>query len=285
MEDQAFGLRKLLAKQKTIEHGKFITVASGKGGVGKSNFSANLAYILARQYRKDILLIDADIGMGNIHLLLNADPSKNMRQVFSGVPIEEVIVESNGFYALLGFSGLDRLDELEELEFHRVIEGLERVSGQFDYVIIDTGAGIDAKVTSFLRASHTTYIVTTPEPTAMMDAYALIKSLYTLYGYQRFKVVVNMCRSRSEGVQTFEKLRQSTQKFLELELVLAGVLPQTPRIRQCVESRSLIAQRYPHENFSRALAKVAAAEAGARSGGGASEYWSKVVGFLRGKAG
>ncbi len=284
MEDQAFGLRKLLAKKKSITNGKFVTVASGKGGVGKSNFSANLAYTLAKQYHKDILLIDADIGMGNIHLLLNADPSKNMRQVFNGVPIEQVIVESNGFYALLGFSGLDRLDELEELEFHRVIEGLERVSGQFDYVIIDTGAGIDAKVTSFLRASHTTYIVTTPEPTAMMDAYALIKSLYSLYGYQRFKVVVNMCRSRSEGVQTFEKLRQSTQKFLELELVLAGVLPQTPRIRQCVEARALIAERYPNENFSRALGRIAAAEAGARAIGGAAEYWSKVVGFLRGKA-
>lgn len=284
MEDQAHGLRKLLAKKKPIENGKFITVASGKGGVGKSNFSANLAYTLANRHKKDILLIDADIGMGNIHLLLNADPSKNMRQVFNGVPIENVIVESNGFYALLGFSGLDRLDELEELEFHRILEGLERVSKQFDYVIIDTGAGIDAKVTSFLRASHTTYIVTTPEPTAMMDAYALVKSLYTLYGYHRFKVVVNMCRSRSEGEQTFEKLRRSTQKFLDLELVLAGVLPQTPRIRQCVESKSLIAERFPHENFSRALGKIAAAEAGVSRSSGASEYWSKVVGFLRGKA-
>lgn len=286
MEDQAFGLRKLLAKQKPVEHGKFIAVASGKGGVGKSNFSANLAYLLANQYRKRVLLIDADIGMGNLHILLNADPSKNMRQVFNGHPVEEVLVETKGFYTLLGFSGLDRLDELESLEFHRVIDGLEAVSKKFDYVLIDTGAGIDTKVTGFLRASQTTYVVTTPEPTAMMDAYALIKSLYGLYGYSSFKVVVNMCRTRQEGHETFDKLRRSTQKFLEMELTLAGALPHTSRIRQCVESKSLIVERFPKENFSRALERIAAAEADSPLPlGGASEYWSRVMGFLQGKGG
>ncbi len=285
MEDQAYGLRKLLAANKRGENSKFITVASGKGGVGKSNFSANLAYTLANRHRKDILLIDADIGMGNLHILLDADPRKNMRQVFNGQPIEDVIVATRGFYTLFGFSGLEHLDELEELEFHKVLEGLERISKQFDYVIIDTGAGLDAKVTSFLRASHMTYIITTPEPTAMMDAYALMKSLYMLYGYNRFRLVVNMCRSKEEGIQTFEKLRLSIRKFLDTELELAGVLPSTARVRQCVEEKVLIVERFPNDNFSRALTRIAADETGTVVSAGTNEYWSKVIGFLRNKRG
>ncbi len=283
MEDQVQGLRKLLAKEKTLENSKFITVASGKGGVGKSNFSANLAYTLANSFEKKILLIDADIGMGNIHILLNADPTKNMKQVFNGEEIEKVIVRAKGFYALLGFSGLDSLAELEDFEFNRVVDGLNRISGSFDYVIIDTGAGIDKKVTSFLRASNTTYVITTPEPTAMMDAYALIKSLYGIYGYDHFKVIINMCKSKSEGLRTFEKLRLSSKKFMDLDLELAGLLPFTSNVRKCVEAKALITEAFPSDTFSSELKKIAISEIGEQPVSGDADFWSKVVNYLRPK--
>lgn len=283
MDEQIQGLKRLMQRKSSVIGSKFITVASGKGGVGKTNFSVNYAYTLANHFGKKVLLIDADIGMANIHILLGADPSKNMRQVLSGESIERVLVHSRGFDALLGFSGIDTITEMEEIETHRLLEGLERISSRYDYVIIDTGAGIDNKIIGFLRASNKSYIVTTPEPTALMDAYALIKSLYNLYGYGRFKVVVNMCKSKKEGWETFEKLRSSTKKFLGLDLELLGILSYTTNLRRCVLAKELIAESFPADPFSIDMKKIASLEAGELVSEQSGNFWGKVIDFLKAK--
>ena len=282
MMDQASGLRELVAKNSTT-NSKFITVASGKGGVGKTNFAVNFAYTMANSFGKKILLIDADIGMANIHLFLNADPSKNIKNLFNGEPIESIIHHTYGFDALLGFSGIEDIFEMEDVSIQTIINELEKISSRYDYVVIDTGAGIDQKVAAFLRASHKAYIITTPEPTALMDAYALIKSIYNIYGYNNFKIVVNMCKNKEEGELTFNKLKVSAKKFLGIDLELIGILPYTNNLRHAVKNKELICMRYPKDPYTQNIATICKNELQLQESKG-ENFWRKLFDMM-GKSG
>ena len=279
MIDQASGLRELVAK-KGESNSKFITVASGKGGVGKTNFAVNFSYVMANVFKQKILLIDADIGMANIHLFLDADPSKNIKNLFMGEKIEDLIHHTYGFDALLGFSGIDDIFELEEVSIQAIVNQLENVSKGYDYVIIDTGAGIDEKVAAFLRASHKSYIITTPEPTALMDAYALIKSIYNIYGYNNFKIVVNMCKNKEEGIATFNKLKVSVKKFLGIDLELLGVLPYTNNLRKAVKQKEIVARAYPKDGYSLNIKEICQKELKVEKTDTNGRFWHKLMDFM-----
>ncbi len=278
MNEQATGLKKLMAQNRG-QNSKFITIASGKGGVGKTNFAVNFAYVLANQFDKRVLLIDADIGMANVHLFLNADPKKNIKNLFFGERVEDVIQKSYGFDVLLGFSGIDELEELDEVSIQSIIFDLERISSGYDYVLIDTGAGVDEKVISFLRASHKAYIITTPEPTALMDAYALIRSIYNLYGYESFKVVVNMCKNKEEGSVTFNKLKMTVKKFLGIDIELLGYLPYTNNLRVSVKNKELITMKYPRDGYSQNIRKIGRAET-QQSAKRDDKFWHRLFEFM-----
>ncbi|MRI83753.1 MAG: flagellar biosynthesis switch protein FlhG [Nitratiruptor sp.] len=280
MNDQAWGLRELVAKKRT-QNSKFITIASGKGGVGKTNFAVNFSYVMANEFAKKILLIDADIGMANIHLFLNTDPNKNLKSFFAGAKLEDVIQEAYGFDVLLGFSGIDELRELDAFSVQSIIYDLDRLSMDYDYVIIDTSGGVDEKVMSFLRASNKSYIITTPEPTALTDAYALIRSIYNLYGYERFKIVVNMCRSEEEGQTVFNKLQTTVKKFLGIDIELLGILPYTNSLPQAVRNKELIAMKYPKDIFTASVKRICEIEANVKPSQGEDEnFWQKIFDFM-----
>ncbi len=278
MIDQASGLRALVSKNG-IHNSKFITIASGKGGVGKTNFALNFSYILAQEFKKKVLLIDADIGMANIHLFLDLDPVKNMKHLFMGERIENIIQKAYAFDALLGFSGLDELYEMDDMPMQTVIAQLDAVSKNYDYIIIDTGAGIDEKVAAFLRASSKSYIITTPEPTALMDAYALIKSMYNMYGYESFKIVVNMCRDREEGTLTFSKLQISVNKFLDIDVDLLGVLPYTDNLKTAVKKKELIAKSYPKDAYTKSIRQICKEELKIEPKS-QERFWQKLFHFM-----
>ena len=255
MRDQASGLRDLMAKSQ-IRNSKFVTIASGKGGVGKTNFAVNFAYLLANEFHKKILLIDADIGMANAHLFLQLSSQKSLKDLFDGVPIEDVIQRSFNIDVLSGFSGIDDVLALDETAIQTAINQLDKISQNYDYVIIDTGAGIDEKVAAFLRVSDHSIIITTPEPTAMMDAYALIKSIYNIYGYKDLKLVINMVKNQEEAEQTYSKLNMSVKKFLGIDLTFLGYLPFTNALRQAVKKKELVAHSYPRDAFTHHLRKI-----------------------------
>ena len=278
MDDQAKGLRELV-ERKREKNSKFISVASGKGGVGKTNFSVNFAYTLANDFNKKVLLIDADIGMANIHILLNIDTKKNIKNLFYGKSIEDVIVSSNGFDVILGFSGIDSMEEMDDISISMLISQLETISYKYDYIIIDTGAGIDTKVASFLRASNRSYIITTPEPTALMDAYALIKSIYNMYGYKNFKIVINMAKNKDEAISSFNKLKMSANKFLDIDLDILGFLPNTKNIKKCVTRKEIISKTFPQDPFSLEMKKICALEVQEEIEE-AGNFWKKVFNFL-----
>jgi len=278
MNEQATGLKKLVAQNRE-QNSKFITIASGKGGVGKTNFAVNFAYVLANEFKKRVLLIDADIGMANIHLFLKTDPKKNIKNLFYGEKVEDIIQKSYGFDVLLGFSGIDELEELDDVSIQSIIYDLERVSSGYDYVLIDTGAGVDDKVISFLRASHKAYIITTPEPTALMDAYALIRSIYNLYGYDSFKVVVNMCKNKEEGTVTFNKLKMTVNKFLGIDIELLGYLPYTNNLRVSVKNKELITMKYPRDSYSQNIRKIGKTET-QESEKKDEKFWHRLFEFI-----
>jgi len=281
MEEQIQGLRELIGKEDKFVNSKFISIASGKGGVGKTNFAVNFAYILANNFGKKVLLIDADIGMANVHILLNADLKKNIKKIIDGENIENLVMNIKGFDTLFGFSGIDSIAELEDFRIHKLIYQLNKISQKYDYIIIDNSPGIGEKVISFLRASNSSYIITTPEPTAIMDSYALIKSLYKLYRYSRFKIVVNMCKRKFEEKEVFNKLNFSANKFLNLNLELAGKISFSQNLEKCVKEKKLIAEVYPSDPYTIDLKNIASKEVGEPIKEKNNNFWEKVLTFLK----
>jgi len=281
MEEQAKGLLKLINERKIERNTKFLAVASGKGGVGKTNFAVNFSYLLANDFGKKVLLIDADIGMANVHILVNVNTKKTLKDILSGEKIEDIIFSTRGIDILPGFSGIDAINEVDDTAVFRFVQNLNDVSEKYDYIIIDTAAGIDNKVISFIRASSKTYVITTPEPTAIMDAYALIKSMKKLYDYSDFKVVINMVKNEEEGLETFDRLRSSVDKFVGIDLQLGGVLSHTKNIQKTVKRKQIISEVYPSDKFVLQLKKIASEELGEPPPPVKGSFWEKVVNFLR----
>ncbi|MBK3332478.1 MinD/ParA family protein [Persephonella atlantica] len=281
MEEQAKGLLKKIKESGIKRNTKFVAVASGKGGVGKTNFAVNFSYVLSNEFDKKVLLIDADIGMANVHILVNVSTKKTLKDILNGEKIEDIIFSTRGFDVLPGFSGIDAINEVEDSTVFQFVQNLNDVSENYDYIIIDTAAGIDNKVISFIRASSKTYVITTPEPTAIMDAYALIKSMKKLYDYTDFRIVVNMARNEEEGINTFERIKSSVKKFLDLDIQLGGILPYTKNIHKTVKKKQIITEVYPSEKFVMKLKHIAAEEVGQPPPPVKEKFWDRVINFLR----
>ncbi len=285
MNEQAKNLIKLMDKKSPQFNTKFFTITSGKGGVGKTNFAVNYAYILANIFRKKVLLIDADVGMANIHVLMGLNVKNDIRKILEETKIEDLIIHKDNIDILPGFSGIEEIGELEDYALTRLIQKLSNISDRYDYILIDTSAGIDNRVVSFIRASGRSYVITTPEPTSMTDAYALIKSIRKLYGYSRFKIVVNMASNFKEGFETYERLRESAKKFLNIELKLAGILPKTNNMTKAIKKKEIFCKIYSNDKFSAELKKIISKETGESVPAFAGEtFWGRVLRFLsRGK--
>ncbi len=241
---------------------KFICVSSGKGGVGKTNFSVNFSWMLANRFRKKVLLIDADIGLGNVHIVLGVSADKNLKFLMKGADIKDLIQTYRGIDVLLGFSGIDSFRELEGIDTVTVINKLEKIADDYDYVIFDAPAGINENVLKFAVSSDITYVITTPEPTSVTDAYALIKTLYKLYKFGSIKLVANMCRNKNEGFSILERVRFSCESFLEFRPKIAGVLPDSYSLKSAVRKREPIAVLSPQDAYVVALAEIVSLETG-----------------------
>lgn len=237
---------------------KTITVTSGKGGVGKTNLVASLAVALRKQ-GKEVLILDADLGLSNIDVLFDLAPKYNIQHILSGEKgLKDVIVEGpHGVRILPASSGVQELTDLDEFQRMRLIEEFDMYEEEIDVLLIDTGAGISANVAFFCVASQEIIVVTSPEPTALTDAYALIKVLFTRYQEKKFSVLVNSARNETDALDVFRRLSLAAEKFLNISLDYLGYIPFDESIRQAVRSQRAFVDVYPGSNASAKLSAIA----------------------------
>jgi flagellar biosynthesis protein FlhG len=234
-----------------------IAVASGKGGVGKTNITANLAISLCR-LNKNVLVLDADLGLSNIDVVLNLATKYNISHLFSGEKnLKDLIVDGpQGIKVLPASSGIQEMTTLDEFQRLRLIEEFEAYDEKVDYLLIDTSSGISSNVAFFCMAAQEIIIVTSAEPTALTDAYALIKVLFTKYQEKNFKVLVNNVKDEKEARDVFKRLSTAAEKFLSISLDYVGYVPHDNSVPKAVRQQKALIDIYPGSEASKSLMKI-----------------------------
>ena len=252
--DQAAGLRRM----QQLRPVKVVAVASGKGGVGKTSVSVNLAVTLARQ-GKNVILMDADLGLANVDVLLGLNTRYNLSHVISGErTLEEVITNGPaGVRIVPAASGKGRMAHLTTAEHGGLIRAFGALNDDVDIMLIDTAAGISTDVITFARAAHEVMVVVCDEPASLTDAYALIKVLNRQHDVDRFHILANMTSSSYEGRELFAKLSRVAQRFLEVSLTYMGAIPQDDFLRKAIQRQQAVVEAFPRSRSSKAFSKLA----------------------------
>ncbi|MGZ5276540.1 MAG: MinD/ParA family protein [Caldimonas sp.] len=237
--------------------GKIMAVTSGKGGVGKTFVSANLAAALAERGER-VLVLDADLGLANLDVVLNLQPKITLHDVFTGkATLEQAILAApGGFSVLLAGSGLVEYSRLTAQVREQLVEIIEQVTPRFDRILLDTGAGISDVVLHAISLADDALVIVTPEPTSMTDAYATIKVLATLQGRRHIRLIVNQVSAAGEGRTIRNQLQLVVDRFVApqlkaggdqelLVLELLGEIPIDPSVREAVQKRSLLYSNVP----------------------------------------
>lgn len=287
--DQASRLREIFrekapAAQVASWSAPVIAVTSGKGGVGKTNLSVNLATVLAERHR--LTLVDADLGMANADILCGVTPSRRLQHALplsdgsvhgrtgahpsAGANLASICLQSPlGFSLVPGSVGVARMADLHAAEQKQLLRGLAAVEARSDLVILDTGAGISPGVLGFLGVSDLVLVVATPEPTSIADAYALIKCFShraeespplerPRRDRTRVALVMNQCRSRREAESVYRRLLGACERFLEMHLPLAGVIEKDGRLADAVMARAPVVRFAPESSASAGIRSLAA---------------------------
>ena len=237
---------------------RVISITSGKGGVGKTAVVSNVAVTLARLGKK-VLIIDADLGLANVDVVLGISPPYNLNHFFSGErSLVDIMVEGpHGLKILPAGSGVQQFTRLDGQLKMQLIDALDALDEYFDVVLIDTEAGISDNVTYFNVAAQDILVVTTPEPTAITDAYALMKLLSTQYHQKRFLLAVNSVRSADEGLDVFEKLTMVSGRYLDIFIDYLGAIPFDRKMHDSVRQQQVMIELYPDSKAAKSFVDLA----------------------------
>lgn len=261
--DQAEKLRAIIKEQKqsNTSGARIITVTSGKGGVGKSNVSSNLALWFRRQGKR-VVIFDADFGLANIEVMYGVIPKYTMADImFKGKEIKDVITEGpEGVMFISGGSGIAKLVNLDNEQIKRLVNKLTELENVADVIIVDTGAGISPSVLEFVAASPEVVLVTTPEPTSITDSYALLKALAMYEGFDKentsISLVANKVASIEQSSNVYEKLSSVVTKFLDLKINYLGAVPQDTAITKAVMKQKPVSIEYPSSGAAKAFHRI-----------------------------
>jgi len=281
MLDQAQRLRQMAVKNdnKVVMQPRIITVTSGKGGVGKSNIVVNLSIALQKMGKK-VMIFDADIGMGNDDIIMGCSSKYSVFDVISkGKEIEEVVVTGPfGVKLLPGGSALTKIDDLTELQRNMFLNKLTALTG-LDYIIMDTGAGVNKSVLGFIACCEDLVIVTTPEPTSLTDAYSLLKAVKYFNIKDFAKVIINRSLDNNEANLTFNKFNNAVTKFLGMKLEYLGNIGEDKKLSYAVRQQQPVIVSYPNSGAAQDINKIASKIEGAKdkaSGSGIEGLFKKI---------
>lgn len=261
--DQAENLRNMI-KQSTAPRkmSRVVTITSGKGGVGKSSISVNLAISMARLGKK-VIILDADFGLANIEVMLGIRPKYNLADLmFRGKDLTDIITEGpEGIGFISGGSGIQELTNLTKEQVIYLTQKLFELDTMADVIIVDTGAGISDTVLEFVAASSEVLLIATPEPTSITDAYALLKTLNRRADYRKehsvIKMISNRVKNYDEGKDLYNKLSVVVNKFLNIQLEFLGALPQDSNVSKAIMVQKPITMLDENCNFTKNIQDLA----------------------------
>ena len=233
---------------------RVLAITSGKGGVGKTAVVANIAVLLARM-NKRVLILDSDLGLANIDVVFGLAPEKNLTHFFSEeMELDSILADGpSGIKILPAGSGVQRFTRLDSRQKMRLLEALDSMHNDFDIVLIDTEAGISENVTYFNTAAQEILVVTTPEPTAITDAYALMKLLSSQYHEKHFNLIVNFVRSEDDALEVFRKLTMVADRYLDISIDYLGSIPADQQMVDAIRKQQVIVDLFPTSKISLAF--------------------------------
>ncbi len=234
-----------------------IAITGGKGGVGKTSLSVNLAVALA-SHGKKVMILDADLGLANIDIMLGINPKYNLSHVINGErDLGEIIITGpEGIKIVPAASGLSEMVTLTNNEHIGLIRAFSELSEDVDTLIVDTAAGISDGVVSFAQAAQEILVVVCDEPTSITDAYALIKLLRKNHDINKFRILANMVRNQNEGTNLFKKLKLVSDKYLDVTLEYIGAIPFDENVRRAIKAQKAYYSIYPASKASMAVQKL-----------------------------
>ena len=248
--DQASGLRRM-AKPQPV---RVITIASGKGGVGKSNVTVNLAIALASLGKK-VTILDADLGLANIDVMLGLHSKKNLSHVMEGeCELEEILLDGpNGIKIIPASSGVKNMAEMSPAQHAGLVGAFSQLSHEIDILLIDTAAGISDSVISFSRAAQEVLVVVCDEPASITDAYALIKLLSKEKDIFKFHVLANMVSGPQQGREVYDKLSKVSNRFLDVALEYVGHVPYDEHLQKAIKRQKSVVEAFPRSRSAQAF--------------------------------
>lgn len=257
MRDQAEALRmKMLKAQGSLA--KSIAIVSGKGGVGKSNFSTNFAHSLHLNGKK-VIVVDMDIGMGNIHILLGVAPKYSLKDYLTGQqPLEDVInTDEDGLTFISGGSGLDSVLDWSEDMFERLLAAFEQLQKEFDFILFDMGAGATQRSIELIIAVDEVIVISTTEPTSITDAYSMMKFICLRDPDKKFSIVSNRVSKLDDGNDAVTRLQYAMRKFLDKDTTILGFLPEDAAVRKAVVAQKPFILLFPNALVSKRMTAIA----------------------------
>ncbi|HHW30465.1 MAG TPA: MinD/ParA family protein [Clostridiaceae bacterium] len=268
---------------------KIITITSGKGGVGKTNITVNLAIALG-ELGKKVIILDADLGLSNIEVLLGIAPQYTLGDIiYNNKSIFDVITTGpNNIRFISGGSGADVLVKLNKEVLDRFILNIGMLDKIADIILIDTGAGLSDSVTSFIMAADEVILVTTPEPTSLTDAYALIKTVITKDRNKKINLIVNKAEDEREAKDIINKISLVVNRFLGVKLNPLGFILQDQAVVKSVKQQNPFYMKYPNSDATKSIKDISKKivendEQGFSEGGfGIKVFFNKLIGFMRG---
>ncbi len=248
----------MLYEQQKKKCVRTIAVTGGKGGVGKTNVAVNLA-VAFKNIGKNVMLLDADLGLSNIDSLLNLAPGHSIQDLLNGsMSLADILIKGpHGIHILPAGSGFQDLTALNELQRLKLLDAFDTYDSELDVLLIDTAAGISENVSFFCSAAQEIVIVTSPEPTAINDASALIKILYRRYQEKDFLLLVNSVKRADEGLEVFRRLSREAEEFLDISLDYIGYLPLDDAVAAAVRAQKSFLDLYPDRDISKKITEIA----------------------------